>query len=370
MESQPSDTPTPASPEVLPAAAKGRKKRPAGGAPVTQAAHADPLVEGAGSAPLPSPVGSGSSAPLRLKAPVSRTSERVDQVLASLMPEHSRSRLQQWIRDGRVRVDGRQVRPADKLWGGERLDVSPDTDPQRLAALPEAIGLSIVHEDESVIVIDKPAGLVVHPGSGNWQGTMLNALLHHHPPIEALPRAGIVHRLDKDTSGLMMVAKTLTAHTALVRALAARDVERIYQALVLGAPSAQGEIDRPIGRHPVHRVRMAVVERGRPALTRFRVLDPLAGATLLECRLSTGRTHQIRVHLEAIGHPVLGDPVYGPRPNRLPPLLALAATALGRQALHAVELAFRHPVGGTIERFHSALPADISLAIATLAPPP
>jgi 23S rRNA pseudouridine1911/1915/1917 synthase len=316
--------------------------------------------------PTGSTVGEVTATHLRLKVPPLGSSERVDQALASLMPEHSRSRLQQWIRNGRVLVDGRTVRSADKVWGGEVLDISPDVDPQRLAAQPEAIGLSIVHEDEALIVIDKPAGLVVHPGSGNWQGTLLNALLHHHPPIEALPRAGIVHRLDKDTSGLMMVAKTLTAHTALVRALAARDVERVYQAVVIGTPPLRGDIDRPIGRHPVHRVRMAVVERGRPALTRFRVIEPLAGATLVECRLSSGRTHQIRVHLESIGHPLLGDPVYAPRPGRLPSALAAVATTLGRQALHAVELAFSHPADGRPMRFHSALPPDIAQAIDSL----
>jgi 23S rRNA pseudouridine1911/1915/1917 synthase len=302
------------------------------------------------------------AAPLRLVVPAAGAGERIDQALAALMPEHSRSRLQQWIRGGRVLVDGRVVRSADRVWGGELLEVSPGADPQQSAALPEAIALQVVHEDASVIVLEKPAGLVVHPGSGNWQGTLLNALLHHHPAIEALPRAGIVHRLDKDTSGLMMVAKTLVAHTALVRALAAREVERIYQGIVLGSPAPSGEIDQPIGRHPVNRVRMAVVAGGRPALTRFRVLQALAGAALVECRLSTGRTHQIRVHLESIGHPLLGDPVYGPRSSRLAPALAAAADALGRQALHAVELAFAHPDTGEPMRFRSALPADIQCA--------
>jgi len=302
------------------------------------------------------------AAPLRLEVPASGAGERIDQALAALMPEHSRSRLQQWIRDGRVLVDGRTVRSADRVWGGEQLVVAPGKDPQHDAALPEAIALDIVHEDASVIVLDKPAGLVVHPGSGNWQGTLLNALLHHHPPIEALPRAGIVHRLDKDTSGLMMVAKTLVAHTALVRALAARDVERIYHAIVIGMPAAAGEIDRPVGRHPVHRVRMAVVAGGRPALTRFRTLEALSGAALVECRLATGRTHQIRVHLESIGHPLLGDPVYGPRGGRLTPALAAASETLGRQALHAVELAFAHPGNGQPMRFRSPLPADVQAA--------
>jgi 23S rRNA pseudouridine1911/1915/1917 synthase len=308
----------------------------------------------------------GAVAPLRLVVPVAGAGERIDQALAALMPEHSRSRLQQWIRGGRVLVDGRVVRSADKVWGGELLEVTPGTDPKEAAALPEAIALQVVHEDEALIVLDKPAGLVVHPGSGNWQGTLLNALLHHHPAIEALPRAGIVHRLDKDTSGLMMVAKTLVAHTALVRALAARDVERIYQAIVVGRPPLTGEIEQPIGRHPVNRVRMAVVAGGRPALTRFRLLEPLAGAARVECRLATGRTHQIRVHMESIGHPVLGDPVYAPKTARLAPALATASAALGRQALHAVELAFAHPVSGEALRFQSALPTDIRAALDAL----
>ncbi len=301
--------------------------------------------------------------------PAQYAGDRVDQALAGLMPDHSRSRLQQWIRSARVLMDGRPVRASDKVWGGESLMVSPDTDRRQLAATAEAIALSIVHEDASVIVLDKPAGLVVHPGSGNWQGTLLNALLHHYPPIEALPRAGIVHRLDKDTSGLMMVAKTLTAHTALVRALAARDVERTYNAIVLGDAPVAGEIDRPVGRHPVQRTRMAVVERGRPALTRYRLLERLAGASLVECRLATGRTHQIRVHLESIGHPVLGDPVYAPRANRLPPAVAAVAEGIARQALHAVELAFVHPENATAMRFRSPLPADIEQALARLRRP-
>jgi 23S rRNA pseudouridine1911/1915/1917 synthase len=303
---------------------------------------------------------------LRLTVPDTHAGERVDQALAALLPQHSRSRLQQWIRAGNVQVDGASARAADRVWGGETLDVIPAADPQQSAALPEAIALNVVYQDDDVLVLDKPAGLVVHPGSGNWQGTLLNALLHHHPANEQLPRAGIVHRLDKDTSGLMMVALTLTAHTALVRALAARSVERTYQALVIGVPPSSGEIERPIGRHPVQRTKMAVVERGRPALTRFRTLEAFGAAARVECRLATGRTHQIRVHLEAIGHPLLGDPVYAPRATRLPVALRAAAEALGRQALHAVELAFAHPHSGAPLRFRSALPADLEQALTTL----
>ncbi|MBC7781184.1 MAG: RluA family pseudouridine synthase, partial [Proteobacteria bacterium] len=299
--------------------------------PPAPSAAVSPKAPGPARAPVAAALTEPST--LRFTVPPAQAGGRLDQALAALMPEHSRSRLQQWIRSARVLVDGLPARAADKVHGGEALEIAPALDPQCLAAQPEAIALTIVHEDASLIVLDKPAGLVVHPGSGNWQGTLLNALLHHHPALEAVPRAGIVHRLDKDTSGLMMVAKSLPAHTALVRALAAREVERVYQAIVIGAPALAGEIDRPVGRHPVQRTRMAVVERGRPALTRYRVLEMLAGATRVECRLSTGRTHQIRVHLESIGHPVLGDPVYAPRANRLPAPLARVGAALGRQAL-------------------------------------
>jgi 23S rRNA pseudouridine1911/1915/1917 synthase len=311
------------------------------------------------SAPDGRPAVDSNAASQHLKVPASSAGERVDQALAALMPEHSRSRLQQWIREGRVRVDGRLLRSSDKVWGGERLEVSPGADPRQATAQPEAIALQVVHEDEAVIVLDKPAGLVVHPGSGNWNGTLLNALLHHHPPIESLPRAGIVHRLDKDTSGLMMVAKTLVAHTALVRALAAREVERIYQAIVVGRPPASGEIEQPIGRHPVNRVRMAVVAGGRPALTRFRLLEPLAGAALVECRLSTGRTHQIRVHLQKLGYPIWSDPVYGLRNAPKTP-------HIGRQALHAEKLALQHPDSGETVQWQVPIPDDMRQLIAEL----
>jgi len=213
-----------------------------------------------------------------------------------------------------------------------------------------------VHEDEHLLVVDKPAGLVVHPGSGNWEGTMLNALLHHVPAVRELPRAGIVHRLDKDTSGLLVVAKTEPAQLALVRQLQARTVKRTYLALARGRVERDGTVEAPIGRHPVHRTRMAVVASGKPAVTHYRVRERFAAHTLLECGLETGRTHQIRVHLASIGHPLEGDPVYAGR----------APAGFHRQALHALKLAFDHPASGAPMSFESPLPADMSALLASL----
>jgi len=210
----------------------------------------------------------------------------------------------------------------------------------------------VAYEDEQILVIDKPAGLVVHPGSGNWRGTLLNALLHRLPALAGLPRAGIVHRLDKDTSGLLVVAKTLEAQTDLVRQLQARTVRREYLALVRGTVERDGLVDAPIGRHPVQRTRMAVVARGRPARTHYRVRERLAGATLVECALESGRTHQIRVHMAHIGHPILGDPVYARH--------AAGGVAFGRQALHAWRLGLRHPASGAALHWESALPQDMA----------
>jgi len=277
---------------------------------------------------------------------------RLDQVLARLLPEHSRNRLQGWVRDGRIRVDGAAAEPRRKLWGGETLEVEPDATPGELAQAPEAIPLTVAYEDEQILVIDKPAGLVVHPGSGNWRGTLLNALLHRLPALAGLPRAGIVHRLDKDTSGLLVVAKTLEAQTDLVRQLQARTVRREYLALVRGTVERDGLVDAPIGRHPVQRTRMAVVARGRPARTHYRVRERLAGATLVECALERGRTHQIRVHMAHIGHPILGDPVYARH--------AAGGVAFGRQALHAWRLGLRHPASGAALHWESALPQDMA----------
>ena len=286
---------------------------------------------------------------------------RLDQGLVRLWPKHSRSRLQNWIREGRVSLDGTVVtEPKQKLWGGELIELDEAPDEQALSSRSEAIPLSIVHEDAALIIIDKPAGLVVHPGSGNWSGTLLNALLHHDPALEHVPRAGIVHRLDKETSGLMVVARTLEAQTDLVRQLQARTVKRYYQALVRGNVERGGTVDAPIGRHPTQRTKMAVVKTGKPARTHYRVVERFIDCTLVECALETGRTHQIRVHMTSIGHPLVGDPVYGGGASRVP-----SGPAFGRQALHARRLGLVHPLTGKSMLWKSEVPEDMAELIAT-----
>jgi 23S rRNA pseudouridine1911/1915/1917 synthase len=301
--------------------------------------------------------GSHYSAPLERQVPANLAGLRLDQALARMFPEHSRSRLQAWIRGGRITLDAAGADAKHKVWGGESVRIDPaalEAEHGRAVARAEPIALKVIHEDDSLLVVDKPAGLVVHPGSGNWQGTLLNAILHHAPQCAALPRAGIVHRLDKDTSGLLVVAKTLAAQTDLVRQLQARTIGRQYLAVVHGVVSAAGTVDAPIGRHPVERTRMAVAARGKPARTHYRALRTFAYATLVECRLDTGRTHQIRVHMRSIGHPVVGDRVYGhrtPRREALPPF--------PRQALHAARLSLVHPATGAAVEWESPLPADM-----------
>lgn len=277
---------------------------------------------------------------------------RVDVVLQRLLPHYSRARLQQWIKSGAVTVDAAVVVPKFTVWGGERIDIRPKPSAQQSAWAPEALAFPIVYEDASILVIDKPAGLVVHPGSGNWEGTLLNGLLHYLPELNAIPRAGIVHRLDKDTSGLLVVAKTLTAQTDLVRQLQSRTVTREYLALVHGALSVGGRVDAPIGRHPTQRVRMAVVEKGKPAVTHYAPVGQGDGCTLVRCRLETGRTHQIRVHLSSIGHPLVGDAVYSGRGF-------VARIPFHRQALHASKLALDHPEQRARVEWHVRLPDDM-----------
>lgn len=286
---------------------------------------------------------------------------RLDQALVRLWPRHSRSRLQNWIREGRVSIGGKVVsEPKLKLWGGESLELVEAPDENLLSSAPEAIALNIVHEDETLIVLDKPAGLVVHPGSGNRSGTLLNALLYHEPALERVPRAGIVHRLDKDTTGLMVVAKTLEAQTDLVRQLQARTVKRYYQALVRGVLEAGGTVDQPIGRHPTQRTKMAVVRTGKPARTHYRIVERFIDCTLVECALETGRTHQIRVHMTAIGHPLVGDPVYGSGASRVP-----IGPDFPRQALHARRLGLIHPATGKPMLWKSNMPVDMADLIET-----
>jgi len=296
-----------------------------------------------------------------LEIPADCAGLRLDQALARLLPEHSRSRLAAWVKQGKVSLDETAADPKRKVWGGERITLETAPLPEDSAQQPEDIPLAILHEDEEILVVNKPVGLVVHPGSGNWQGTLLNALLHHAPPLAGIPRAGIVHRLDKDTSGLLVVAKTLEAQTDLVRQLQARTVKRHYLALAHGVVARDGTVDAPIGRHPVQRTKMAVVGGGRAARTHYHVLERFARATLLECALETGRTHQIRVHMADIGHPLVGDPMYGSR-RTAQSLLA----GFPRQALHAWRLALVHPATRVEMGWEAPPPADFSALLDSL----
>ncbi|MCO5760883.1 MAG: 23S rRNA pseudouridine(1911/1915/1917) synthase RluD [Chromatiaceae bacterium] len=298
---------------------------------------------------------------LARRLPPDLAGQRLDQALAELLPEFSRSRLQQWIDAGRVRLNGLPCRRRDRVWGGEEVWVEPVLEPD-VNCLPQAIPLDLVYEDEDLLVVNKPAGLVVHPAAGNLDGTLQNALLHRAPELAQLPRGGLVHRLDKDTSGLLVVARTLLAHKSLVEQLQAREVHREYRALVTGVPLGGGRIDAPLGRHPRLRTQMAVVPGGRPAVTHYRVLEDFAAHALLGLRLETGRTHQIRVHLAHIRFPILGDPVYGGRPR--PPKgassrLVTALRAFPRQALHAIRLGLRHPRTGAEMNWEVPLAPDM-----------
>jgi len=287
---------------------------------------------------------------------------RLDLALARMFPEHSRSRLAAWVREGRITVDAARAEAKRKVWGGERVAITAVDLHAADLYRAEAIPLDVVYEDDWLVVVDKPARLVVHPGAGNRFGTLANALLAHAPQLAAVPRAGIVHRLDKDTSGLLVVAKTPEVHTRLVRELAARAVKREYLAVVHGVVAAAGEVDAPIGRHPTARTRMAVTARGKPARTRYRVIERLAGATLLAVSLETGRTHQIRVHMRSIGHPLVGDPTYGKRSGTA----EAWSTRFPRQALHAARLALSHPATEEACEWHSPLPADMHALIERL----
>src|SRR3954463_5038085 len=292
----------------------------------------------------------GFAAPMNVTVPVELGGLRLDQVLARLFPQYSRNRLQAWLRSGHIRVDGVSPEGKEPVMGGERIVLEPPPAP---LDVPQAqrMPLKIVYEDASVIVIDKPAGLVVHPGAGQPDRTLLNALLAHAPALGGVPRAGIVHRLDKDTSGLLVVAKTVEAQAALAKQLADRSMRRLYLAVVQGDPPASGKIDAPLGRDARSRVRMAVTHRGKPARTAFRVVERFGRAALLECRLETGRTHQIRVHLQHIRHPLVGDSVYR-RGTRY-------GLAFPRQALHAAELTLVHPRTGETMTWRAPLPKDM-----------
>jgi len=295
---------------------------------------------------------------------------RFDQALAELFPDFSRSRLTAWIKSGAARLGGEAAAPRQIVRGGEAvaLDVVME---REIGAQAEDIPLDIRYEDADLIVVNKPPGLVVHPGAGNPAGTLQNALLHHDPKLAEIPRGGIVHRLDKDTSGLMVVARTLRAHTALVEQLQSRSVHRQYEAVVYGAMIAGGSVDAPIGRHPHDRIKQAVVENSasKPAVTHYRVRERFRAHTLIECRLETGRTHQIRVHMAHVRHPLVGDAVYGGGlrlPKGATPELVAALHAFRRQALHAEKLEFTHPVDGRTISVSVERPADLELLVRAL----
>jgi 23S rRNA pseudouridine1911/1915/1917 synthase len=295
-------------------------------------------------------------APIECTLSADACGERLDKALSRLLPQYSRSRLQQWIENGHVTIDGQPVRAKTTMLGDEHIVIVPQPAEDEHAYAPEPIPLDIIHEDATILVINKPAGLVVHPAAGNWSGTLLNGLLHHSPALAGVPRAGIVHRLDKDTSGLMVIAKTMEAQTDLVRQLQARTVRREYLALVWGTPLMNGSIDASIGRHPRDRIKMSVSENAtaKPARTHYQRIATGAidgrAVSLMRCRLETGRTHQIRVHMQSIGFALVGDPLYGK---------AHLAPVFPRQALHAYRLGLVHPENGEECAWLAPPPQDI-----------
>ena len=287
---------------------------------------------------------------------------RLDRLLAQLFPNFSRSQLQLWIRSGNVKVNGEELRPRDQVGGGETIVIdAPDIQKTQWRAQP--IGLDILFEDDDIMVINKPVGLVVHPGAGNPDGTLLNALLSHNPQLRSLPRAGIVHRLDKDTSGLLAISKTERARLRLIEQLSSRELQREYKTIVTGTMISGGSVDQPIGRHRVDRKRMAVVERGKPAMSHYRIAERYRAHTLVNVKLESGRTHQIRVHMAYINFPVVGDPVYGGRlklPKNCSDTLKKLLRGFHRQALHAGILGFNHPESGEYMKWQTDIPEDMS----------
>jgi 23S rRNA pseudouridine1911/1915/1917 synthase len=295
---------------------------------------------------------------------------RLDQALAQLFSDYSRGQLTKWIKAGHVLIDQQPRRPRDTVLGGEDVTIQTEIEQHDSNWLAEEIHLDIIHEDEHVLIINKPAGMVVHPGAGNQQGTLVNALLHHAPELETIPRAGIVHRIDKGTTGLLMIAKTLTAHNSLITQLQARTVQREYQAVVVGVMTAGGTVDEAIGRHHIDRKRMAITHTGKPAITHYRVEQRFAAHTQIRCKLETGRTHQIRVHMAHIRYPLVGDPVYGGRvrlPKGASPACQQVLQNFRRQALHAGVLGFEHPETGEHVSWQVDMPEDMQNLISVLA---
>ncbi|TNE71468.1 MAG: 23S rRNA pseudouridine(1911/1915/1917) synthase RluD [Gammaproteobacteria bacterium] len=300
--------------------------------------------------------------------PPELSDRRLDQAAAELMPEHSRSRIQSWIKAGSLTVNGRKCKPRDKVMLDDQLVLDAEPEVQ-VTWEAEEIELDIVYEDEHLLVINKPAGLVVHPAAGHAAGTLVNAVLAHAPEVENLPRAGIVHRLDKDTSGIMVVARSLIAHTSLVDQLQDRTMGRVYEAVVVGTLTGGGTVDAPIGRHPRERKKMAVVPSGKSAVTHYRLIERFAAHTHVRCKLESGRTHQIRVHMAHIKHALVGDPVYGGRmrlPKGATEELRQALGAFDRQALHARQLTLEHPETGEEMTWETPLPADMVQLLAAL----
>lgn len=291
----------------------------------------------------------------------SQIGQRLDQAMAELFPDYSRSCIKEWILDDRVQVNGKTAnKPKEKVWGGEIVAIAAQIEDPRWE--PQDIALDVVYEDCDILVINKPRDRVVHPGAGNPDGTVLNALLHYYPKIADVPRAGIVHRLDKDTTGLMVVAKTVPAQTRLVEALQEREITREYEAVAIGTMTAGGTVDEPISRHSTKRTHMAVYPMGKPAVTNYCILENFHAHTRLRLRLETGRTHQIRVHMSHINHPLVGDPLYGGRPRSLKGASeAFISTLRGfdRQALHATMLRLYHPISGIQMEWHAPLPQDM-----------
>ncbi len=293
--------------------------------------------------------------------PVELAGKRLDQAIAIIFPDYSRTRLQEWIKGQHVTVNGQFVQPRHRVLGGEIIHINAEM-PIETHWNPSQISMYIIYEDDSLLVINKPAGLVVHPAAGHYQNTLANAILHYLPNSAELPRAGIVHRLDKETSGLLVIAKTLTAQTDLVKQLQKHKIEREYEAIVIGVMTGGGTVDAPIGRHPVHRQRMAVNEGGKQAVSHYRVIERFRGHTYIRVLLETGRTHQIRVHMSEINHPLLGDAIYGARaiiPKGASSLLIDKIRHFKRQALHAKRLALIHPITKELMQWSAPLPEDM-----------
>jgi len=305
---------------------------------------------------------------LTVDVPLHLAGKRLDQILVEIFPDYSRNKLQTWIKAGRVTVNQQQIKAKDRLEGGEAIILDAEAE-EVTEYLAEDIPLDIIYEDEDILIVNKPAGLVVHPGAGNWSGTLQNGLLFHLPEAVTIPRSGIVHRLDKDTSGLLMVAKTLAAHHSLVEQLQARTIHREYLAITIGRMTGGGTIDEPLGRHPTDRKRYAVRESGKPAITHYRVLERFLHNTLIQVKLETGRTHQIRVHMAHLRMPLVGDPMYSGRfqmPKDCGNDLEQVLRQFKRQALHAEKLGLIHPRTGEYQEWQLPVPTDMQVLLAAL----